>query len=350
MDGLDVAYCNFEFTDQSLLSYKILYAETFPFPSDIQSTLKNILNLSVYDFCQADRNFGKWLGQQVNTFREKYKIEQLDFIGSHGHTILHQPKNGFTAQIGHGASLAAETKCTVVSDFRSLDVAMGGQGAPLVPIGDKLLFGGYDYCLNLGGISNISYERDGKMIAFDTSPQNVVFNKLAAQYDSKLEYDEDGKIAKEGKVNEDLRKKLLDYEFFKSNGPKSLGREHIEEDFMKRMDGTNISIQDKMRTCAEIFSSEIAKAVTESQTQKKGSKMLVTGGGALNKFFIELLSKKLEGICELVVPDKLTVNFKEALIFAFLGALRMKEQVNSLASVTGAKSDNVGGSVFLYKN
>jgi anhydro-N-acetylmuramic acid kinase len=261
-----------------------------------------------------------------------------DIIASHGHTIFHEPQKRIMFQIGDGAAIAAETGIDTVSDFRRLDIMLGGQGAPLVPIGDRLLFGDYDYCLNIGGFSNISFEKDGKRIAFDISPVNYVINHYSRQIG--LEFDKDGEIAKKGKVDQKLLDELNALPYYNQDGPKSLGREWVEKIIYPMLESKGMKLEDMLRTYYEHAAMQIAKVA-------KNGKMLITGGGAFNKFLIERIDA-LTG-CETVIPEKQIIDYKEALIFAFLGALYMADEASCLASVTGAKCDNIGGMLFKMK-
>ena len=259
-----------------------------------------------------------------------------DIIASHGHTIFHEPHKKVMYQIGDGAAIAAETGIPTVSDFRRLDIMLGGQGAPLVPIGDRMLFSDYDYCLNIGGFSNISFEKEGQRVAFDISPVNYVFNRFTRQIG--LEYDKDGEIARSGEICSPLLEELNALEFYHTEGPKSLGREWVEELIFPMIDKYGLSLADRLRTFCEHAAYQVSR-VTSS-----GKRLLITGGGAFNKFLVERISA-LTG-CEIVIPDPIIIEYKEALIFALLGALYMADQPSCLSSVTGASRDNIGGMLF----
>jgi anhydro-N-acetylmuramic acid kinase len=278
------------------------------------------------------------LGEVVLDFVHKHKLSP-DFIASHGHTVYHMPSNGLTFQFGDGAEIAAASGLQVVCDFRSTDIALGGQGAPLVPIGDKYLFGNYTYCLNLGGIANISFDKYGKRRAFDICPCNIPLNKMAAKFD--MLYDDKGAIAASGKVNSKLLDILNDDAYYSQSPPKSLDGNWAKYYFMRMVDKSKSSNEDKMRTICE----HIAMQISAAAPYKKGESMLVTGGGAYNTFLME----RIKALCpaKVIIPDNKTVEFKEALIFAFLGVLRMRGEINCLSSVTGARKDSIGGAVYL---
>lgn len=345
LDGLDIAYCKFKKKNKGW-QYTVEAATTFNYPDQQKIHLNELMNATGIGLTEADFNFGYFIGDKVNSFVKKYGIKKVDFIASHGHTIFHQPKKGFTLQIGHGAAIHAKTNLPVICDFRSVDVANGGQGAPLVPIGDKLLYTPYTFCLNLGGISNISFDHHKNRIAYDISPVNIVLNELSKQ--GGQAFDKGGKMGKKGKVNEQLLQSLNNLNYYQQKFPKSIGREWVDEQVFPLIKESQLSLEDKMATFYEHTCTQIANEVLKNAGKMKSGKLslLCTGGGALNDLIIELLSKKLDPKVKVVVPDKDTILFKEAIIFAFLGVLRARNEVNSLKSVTGAKKDNVGGAVY----
>ena len=336
LDGLDIANCEFTRQENGKYNYQITVAETIPYSDEWKQRLATLENGSAYDYVKTNADLGKYIGVQVRSFIEAYKLRPC-LIASHGHTIFHQPQLGFSSQIGDGNAILAETRVPVVYDFRALDVALGGQGAPLVPIGDQLLFSDYDFCLNLGGISNSSYNVDGKRIAYDISLCNMPLNYLARQMGD--EYDKDGNVARSGKVNTTLLEMMNNQSYFTDKGPKSLGKEWFVDVFQPMIIQSTIPLKDKMRTMVE----HIAFQITRDVESMPRGKMLITGGGALNRFLIERMQQLTHH--EIYVPDKLLVNYKEALIFAFLGFLRLNNEINTLASVTGAPEDNCSGSV-----
>jgi anhydro-N-acetylmuramic acid kinase len=337
LDGLDLAICEFEATGNKY-RYKILKAQTVAYTKLCASTLKNAHNLKALQYASVNASYGKLIGEEINRFLKK-STKKPKAIASHGHTVFHKPELGFSTQIGCGATIAAVTKLTTVCDFRSLDVANGGQGAPLVPIGDKLLFGHYNACLNIGGIANISFDKKGKRIAYDICEANMLLNFLAEK--TGKAFDKDGKIARSGKVNAKLLKELNALEFYSKMGAKSLGREWFAENILKRIEKSRVELNNLLATATE----HVAQMIANDLNKHKIKNVLVTGGGAFNKYLIELISEKTN--CEIIIPDAQTVNFKEALIFAFLGYLRLTEKINTLSSVTGAKSDSIGGAVYL---
>ena len=334
LDGLDLALVRFT-SDKGQYHYRIEVAETFPYPDDWHNQLANAFLSTPEKLKPLDKEYGAYLGSQVKAFIQKHHL-QPDFVASHGHTVFHKPEQRYTLQIGNGQALADACGLTVINDFRSEDVSKGGQGAPLVPIGDKLLFGDYDICLNIGGIANVSYDFEGRRVAYDICIANQALNWLAQQ--EGLNYDKDGMMARKGHVNLELFNALNDNAFYHQDPPKSLGREFFET-FQKSL-LTTYPTNDALATFVEHIATQIAQTV---DTLPKG-KMLVTGGGALNGYLIQRIEHHTRH--QVVVPDRQTIDYKEALIFALLGLLRLEGRVNVLCSVTGAPSDSCSGKIW----
>lgn len=335
LDGLDLCYVKF-FDDQH---FEILHAETLTYPNEIYEKLKSCYHWPAADLLAWDIEFGYYLGEMVNWFISQHQIEKLDFVASHGQTIFHQPDRNFTLQIGHGAAIRSKVDVPVICDFRTQDVILGGQGAPLVPIGDELLFGQFDSCLNLGGFSNISFKHKNKRIAFDICPVNLVLNHYAEKLGQK--YDVDGDFARKGKIHEELLSNLNQLEYYQMNFPKSLGFESVEKIYLPIIENFSICIEDKLKTFVAHIQFQIEKVLTENSIKS----VLVSGGGARNKFLIESLNSIQE--INIIIPEEKIIDFKEALIFAFLGKLRFENKVNCLSSVTGAKHDHSSGVIYI---
>jgi anhydro-N-acetylmuramic acid kinase len=334
LDGIDLVHVKFK--QENYQDFEILSSETVSYSKKWKSTLQNAINFSSDALKLLNVEYGIFLGDVLNEFMTKNKIENIGFIASHGHTVLHQPKKGITLQIGDGQAIANSTKQKVICDFRTQDVELGGQGAPLVPIGDELLFSKYAYCLNLGGFSNISYRKEGKRIAFDICPVNIVLNQYANKLG--LEYDASGEIASKGKLNKQLLDKLNEIDFYQQAPPKSLGLEWVKENIFPLIDALEDDISAILRTFVEHVAIQISKIIKENNS------ILITGGGAFNSFLMKRIENSIERT--ILLPDKELIDFKEALIFAFLGLLRVDNQVNCLCSVTGAKEDHSSGMIF----
>lgn len=338
LDGVDIAYCIFKYTADGW-EFSIEKADTVKYTAAWLKKLSGAHFLSGLDLMGLDAEYGQLLGEMCKAFIQKHNVKP-DFIASHGHTIFHQPKRNFTYQLGNGNSLHAQTGLPVIYDFRSLDVARGGQGAPLVPVGDELLFNDYDICLNLGGIANLSRNEKGKRIAFDICFANMGLNYLALQLNKK--YDHGGGFASSGEVNLKMLSDLNRvYQQIKTTRP-SLGREFFEQRIKPVLDTKKVSAHDKLRTFTESTAQEIVEAF---QLTKKPARVLCTGGGAFNSFLISTMLDKCEDKAVLVLPDDAIIKFKEALVFGFLGVLRKRGEDNCLKSVTGASVNSCGGVV-----
>lgn len=337
LDGLDIAFVHFTHKNNAW-TFEITKAETVAYPSEISDKLRNIYFGTALELADFHNTYGKWIGYQVNQFIQDFDTPH--FIASHGHTIFHRPELGFSLQIGSGAHIYAQTGITTVCDFRSVDVALNGQGAPLVPKGDQELFKDFDYLVNIGGIANITHNKSSR--AFDITIANMALNELANERN--LDYDPNGDLAKSGKVNEILLEQLNNLPFKRGVFGKSLGREFYEKEFKPIIDSFNISLEDKLHTVCRHIAFMFRKAVRVfSETENK--KMLISGGGVLNNFLVECIRKELPEL-QIVIPERKIIEFKEALIFAFLGLLRLRNENNCLKTVTGATSDALGGAIY----
>lgn len=334
MDGVDLATCRFFIREQGWQS-RILAAGTFPYPPGLLERLSEATTLPMDEVFRLDLELGSFFGDLINRFTKTSGIRP-GLISSHGHTIFHEPEKGITFQAGSGPVMADRTGIPVINDFRREDVAQGGQGAPLVPVGDRLLFGRYGACLNLGGISNISYDsRSGERLAFDICPVNLALNHLASLEGK--EFDRGGEIARQGNIDRGLMLALDGLPFYSMEPPRSLGREWFLEQFLPVLMAGELPVRDRMATAVEHISRQISTAIRRSGA----GKVLVTGGGTLNNFLVERL-RTLTGT-GMVIPDEKLVLYKEALVFALLGLLRWLGEVNCLASVTGGRKDLSAG-------
>lgn len=334
LDGLDIVLCEF-YSQNETIVYQIIDATTIAYDQYWLKNLGRAYNVSGYELIKLHKEYGTYMGNQVARFLHGSKINP-DFIASHGHTIFHEPKKNLTFQLGDGASIAAASEITTISDFRSFDVALGGQGAPLVPMGDEILFGKFDYCLNLGGFANVSYNKNGLRIAFDICPMNIAINYLANKLNEKMDYN--GKLARIGECNQVLLSALNKLDYYYVQPPKSLGREWFASAMLPLLESSGIPVQDQLRTLYGHIVYQLKRHFVDDK------KVLVTGGGAKNTFLMELLS--MQSKANIYIPDEQTVDFKEALLFAFLGLLRLQDIPNALSSVTGARRDNIGGTIY----
>ncbi len=338
LDGVDLANIQFRLSNQKW-SFEITKNQTIPYSKHWVEKLKSAVDYSSLELTKLNQDYTQLLATIIVSFIQKHKIKNLDAVCSHGHTILHQPQNRFTLQIGNLPEISTLINQTVICDFRVQDVQLGGQGAPLVPIGDQILFSEYHYCMNLGGFSNVSFEENNQRIAFDISPVNTVLNFYANQLG--MDYDDKGTISRTGKIDKDLLKELNDFPFYQKKYPKSLGFEFVKEAVLPLIESYKISIEDKLRT----FTEHIALQTGLALPNKKG-KLLLTGGGAYNDFIIERIQFYLPEM-EIIIPENKILEFKEALIFALLGVLKLRDENNVLSSVTGAQHDHSSGKIYL---
>jgi anhydro-N-acetylmuramic acid kinase len=346
LDGLDIVYTELH-ENRGDWSFEIIAADCYEYDAAWKERLRTAISLHAQDYLLLHTAYGHHLGQQVNRFIEENNLHfKVGLIASHGHTTFHLPAQKMTGQLGDGAAIAATTGINVVSDLRALDVAFGGQGAPIVPIGEQLLWKDYSMFLNLGGIANISFKTADDYIAFDVCPANRVLNLLIGKLGQ--EYDPGGQTAASGEVNESLLQQLNALAYYQQSYPKSLANSFGTDEVFPLVEGTGLSVPDALCTYTEHIVIQIARAVTNSKLETRNSKLFVTGGGAFNSFLMERLSAVLQPLSiEVVVPDENTVKYKEALVMALIGVLRWREEYNVLSSVTGAQRDSIGGAMWI---
>ena len=332
LDGLDIAYCSFEYV-QDKWNFSILIGDTVSYSAEWKEKLNDAPNMSGIELRKLDVEYGHFLGLECEKFIQKHQVNPV-LVASHGHTVFHQPDKGFTMQIGNGQALRTHVNCNVIYDFRSKDVFLGGQGAPLVPIGDQFLFSQYDACINIGGFINISTCTDGKRIAWDIGPANILLNPIAEKLG--YDYDLNGHWAREGKLNKGLYDALNHLEYYTQAPPKSLGKEWVNQMIVPFLEGFPASEKDQLHTIVEHISDQAA-----IELNKIKGDVYFTGGGVYNEYLMERIKEKTD--LNIVIPDNNLVNYKEALIFGFMGLLRFRNENNILASVTGAEKDHSSG-------
>lgn len=343
LDGLDIVYCTIE-EIAGKWRYQIQNSECISFHENWKNTLSVCTQLSAKELLQAHSDFGHWMGKEILQFIEKNNLQhKVHLIASHGHTVFHEPNQKMTFQLGDGAAIAAVNRLPVVSDLRNMDVALGGQGAPIVPIGEKLFWNEYDYFLNIGGICNITISENEIHQAFDVCPANRVLNLLSNELGKP--YDHFGEDAARGKLNQDLLDELNDLEYYQKQYPKSLSNEFGTLTIFEKIQHYTCSIQDKLNTFCEHIAQQITE-VCKQHTELK--KMLITGGGAYNEYLISRIQFYLaKKNIEVVIPENNLIEYKEALIMALIGVLRWREQHNVMHHVTGAERDSVGGALWM---
>jgi anhydro-N-acetylmuramic acid kinase len=379
LDGLDMALCKFQ-KEGDCWSYQLIRSGYQDYTPEMRTKLQKAISLQTSDLLALDAEYGAWLGKQASEFLGS-DAPAVDAIASHGHTVHHRPELGFTFQLGSPQYVAHSSGLPTIGDFRSGDIALGGQGAPLVPIGDRLLFGQYEFCLNLGGISNISFESQGTRLAFDIGIANMLLNHLVAP--KGLRFDFGGALARSGELNTALLKALDGLAYYQKPYPKSTGYEWFCREILPLINAYPDRIENQLRTATQHIVNQVAFQIREISRDGSGSalftgqstsgfktrgqdpavsippdgqdsgpsgakaggpaRILVTGGGALNSFLIALLQEQLYPEFEVVLPPRELIDNKEAIVFGFLGALRLCGLPNVLASVTGARRDSCGG-------
>jgi len=345
LDGLDIAHCSIFQDENNTWHYTIEEAETLDYSDIWQTRLQNLAQQNAETLAQTHMYYGLYCGELIQSFIQKNSITQLDFIAFHGHTIFHNPARLYTLQIGSGAAIAAKTGIDTICDFRSTDVALKGEGAPLAPIVDAMLFSSIRCFLNIGGICNISINNSSKNIGFDVCAGNQLLNYLAQQ--KNMPYDDNGKLARKGNLNEQLLYEMGTWDFLHKPFPKSLDRADIEPFFMPLLNKMDSSIEDKLHTVCVHIAQHIAQAIDDNIIPfgiKPNDKLLISGGGAFNSFLIE----KIQEYCkiEIFIPDEKTIQFKESLLMSLLGTMRILQQENCLKSVTGAIRNSISGAIY----
>jgi len=331
LDGLDIAFVDFQLVN-SKWTFNVLHTDTYEYPKYLRERLSSAVSLDARELVKTDHWFGGFLGELCKDFIEEYKLEP-DLVVSHGQTMFHEPQLGYTLQIGHGADLKKHLQCPLVYDLRSMDVSLGGQGAPLVPGGEFELFPNYDAFLNLGGFSNISMKNSEVIRAYDISPVNIVLNRLANSLGKA--YDESGEMAREGEFDQMVYEALNKLEYYASDPPKSIGIEWVDQEIWPILSSSN------HKSALRSFTEHTAFQIGRSIDKTRASSLLLSGGGCFNKFLIERIRANCS--TELNIASESIINFKEAIVFAFLGLKRLRLEINCLASVTGARRDSIGG-------
>lgn len=333
LDGVDIALCTF-IRKSGKWSFEINKAATYPYSEEWQLKLKELHRKSKSEIVSTDMAYGRLLSEMISDFL-KSESDKPDLIASHGHTIFHEPEKGYTLQIGNGQIIADTTGILTINNFRQQDIELSGQGAPLVPIGDELLFNDYNSCLNIGGIANISFKEKEQRLAFDVCPANQLLNYLSRQLGTP--FDKGGAFAQLGKLDKQLFDLLNQDTYYQKKRPKSLSNQYVTDAFISQLEVSEAPIEDKLYTVVK----HIACQVNRSVAHLPAGNLLITGGGAHNKFLIKAI--QLETGLNIIIPDDLMVDYKEALIFALMGVLRRKKEINCLASVTGARRDSCCG-------
>lgn len=342
LDGVDLSYCRYYNQPNGKWQFELLAAQTYPYPTNLQAEIEHLIKNFDDNYTNLDIRLGSFYASLVLQFAAKFKLEKIDFIANHGQTVYHNPVQQKTVQIGCGKTIAEQTQLRIINNFRINDVALGGQGAPLVPIGDWHFFNAYRYCINLGGICNITVQNAKEVLtAFDISPCNVLLNHYAQQLN--VAFDENGLLARKGTLNKALLEELNALSYYQSKAPKSLDAQFSKADCIPLIDTFNLSTEDVLHTLCHHYADQIAKVV-QAYSKNEAEQMLLSGGGAFNVFLTDLIQEKSK--VKIHIPDKKIIEFKEAIVFGLLGVLKLENEANCLKVVTGASRDNVGGEVF----
>jgi anhydro-N-acetylmuramic acid kinase len=345
LDGLDIAYLHLYETGGKW-TFELAQADCYPYTNTMAEQLRNATQLNALNYQLLHTQYGHYIGQQVNQFIATHHLEhKVDIIASHGHTTFHIPAQKTTAQLGDGAAIAATTALPVVTELRAVDIALGGQGAPIVPIGEKLLWSNYPLFLNLGGIANISYNTTQAYTAFDVCPANRVLNMLVKQL--QLPYDNEGSIARSGQCNEALLTQLNELAYYQMPYPKSLSNDFGTDIVYPMVNDATLSTADKLATVTEHIALQIKNSLQPIATSNN-YELLVTGGGAHNHYLTERIQQHLQPLnIKLTLPNAAIINYKEAIVMALIGVLRWREENNVLSSVTGASRSSVNGALWM---
>lgn len=342
LDGVDLSYCRYYTQPDGKWQFELINAQTYPYPAKLKTEIEHLIKNYSDDHKDSDKRLGEFYAKLIQQFIYEFNIQQIDFVANHGQTVYHNPSEHKTIQIGCGETMAKQTGLSTINNFRVNDVALDGQGAPLVPIGDWHFFNIYRYCINLGGICNITVQNPNEVLAaFDICPCNVLLNHYAGQLN--MAFDDNGLIARKGKLNNILLKKLNALPYYNTKPPKSLDAQFSKIECIPLIDSFQLPAEDILHTLCHHYAFQICRVI-EAYTQNEDDQMLLSGGGAFNGFLTELIQEKNK--VNVHIPDKKIIEFKEAIVFGLLGVLKLENEVNCLQIVTGASKDNVGGMVF----
>lgn len=350
LDGLDIAFVQLHATGGKW-GMELLESETYTYNAEWTEKLRGATRLSAEDYLILHTAYGEYIGQEVNRFIGAHGLEhKVHMIASHGHTSFHRPDKKMTAQLGDGAAIAAATGLPVISDLRAMDIAFGGQGAPIVPMGERLLFADYPFLLNLGGIANLSFHTAEKTLAFDSCVANRVLNMLINEVGQN--FDNGGAMAASGSYNAALAEKLAMLDYYGDPYPKSLGNQWGTDTVYPLVKSAGLPLPDALHTytihIADQLAADLMKIAAKEGVELAGQRMLVTGGGAFNDFLIAALRTRLSALgMELEIPAPNIIAFKEAIIMALLGVLRWREENSVLSAATGARRNSIGGALWL---
>lgn len=345
LDGLDMAFVEFHEAGGKW-TFELKQADCLPYSKEWEVKLAQATKLNAGEYLLLHTEYGRYIASQVKHFIEKYELDyQVQLISSHGHTTFHFPEQHTTGQLGDGASIAALTGIATVTDLRAVDMALGGQGAPIVPIGERLLWPGYPILLNLGGIANVSIQSNDKHVAFDICPANKVLNLLIQE--TGKAYDDGGSLAAQGTVNEPLLSALNALDYYSKPYPKSLANDFGIEIVYPLVKNAGLTLPDALATYVEHIAVQLKQALLSFKSEEPIS-MLITGGGAHHRYMGSRINYHLASLnITAEIPDASIINYKEAIVMALMGVLRWREEVNVYSAVTGAERNSVGGALWI---
>ncbi|XP_064473646.1 anhydro-N-acetylmuramic acid kinase-like [Ornithodoros turicata] len=358
LDGLDIIYTRFSLTSSDCWEYNIQHCTCYNYSPTWIDKLKHATSTSALEYQLLNTEYGRYIGEYVLRFIRENRLDgKVHLIACHGHTVFHLPSQLTTSTLGDGATVAAVTGLPVVSDLRSMDVALGGQGSPIALTAERKLFGNeYQFFLNIGGMACLTYagKNYSDSFAVDVCPANQLLNLLANR--EGRAFDRSGEMAKSGKVSTRLLKDLDDFDYYKKSFPKSLGVDFGPEILYPLIQAHDLSTADALQTFTEHICNQVAEVIRlVERTVKDGlpqsSKMLVTGGGARNLFLVDRLTERLKEFrITVVVPNDELVKFKEALVTSVIGVQRLRGEENFIGEVSGASRSSIGGAFWYGKD
>lgn len=343
LDGVDIALCDFDENKK----VKLKHFDSFPFDIALKADILKAIDeyVTLKEIGSIDDKLGQMYAKYLNQFLKKYSIKSKDIkaIGLHGQTLWHEPKAGFSMQLGNPNRVACETGIAVVCDIRRMDMASGGQGAPFAPLFHKVLFGDLGKkiaIVNIGGMANISI-LDDDVKGYDTGCGNVLIDIWCAKYFN-TPYDKDGDMAKEGNLDEKLLEVFLDDEYFSLPHPKSTGREYFNIDWIESKIGSNDKPKDILRTLTELTAISVINEAKKFDIES----IILCGGGAKNKLLVERIGSLFGKDVKLTSDYGVREDTVEAMMMAYFAFLRVNKIPSNLKSITGAKENLIAGGLY----
>lgn len=346
LDGLDIGIIDI-IKKGNELSYEVIRCDTIEYSTEWKKSLTSLPNASAKELANNDMAYSRYMSELIRSFLKEE--DQIDYVSLHGHTLFHEPENGFTYQLGNGGVLSARLGLPVVCDFRSKDIGLGGKGTPLAPIVDSYFYNEYEVLINLGGICNLTFLSKKETIAWDVCPCNQLLNFLSEKMN--LAYDKDGLIARNGKLNLDFLNILEKNPYYSEKYPKSLDNQYIKQNIIRELDSYTIPLEDQLHTTCIFVARQIKAAIqmaVKSLEVAWPEKILITGGSAHNAFLIQCIKEHCAPSV-VSIPDETIINYKEIILMALCAYLRVNNQENTLSEVTGSSRNSIGGAIYESK-